>query len=422
MYQNNPDHYAIPNDCWSEFQARFKKLNKRAAKLGSSAIHVEVLDSDITVQRCHVTKDCDGNERHRMVNLQARLVTITGKAPQLEGFQFIARVEYLSDGTSTLFHTVPGSETKVDERFRSLGRGVCEHCNKVRSRKDTFIVLETATGKQTQVGRQCLADFTGINNPQAILSGAAIWHTFSQFRDACDYVGGNQMFWSSAIDVRWALELTSAYLSTFGWVPKSAGVGTPTAGLVSRHFGNYQPGDKERAEMRSHRELAETQEHQERAHKVFMWLKDELADKKNKSDYEHNLVTLSTQDVCEQKHLGIVCSAVAAYQRAMNQAVEYDKRRAATKSIDAMSGFVGTVGERLKAVSGVIEFVKALEPGAWGPRTLVKLRDSNGNVFTWFASGDRDLNPGEAVTFSGTVKKHDEYQGTKQTVLSRVTL
>ena len=61
-----------------------------------------------------------------------------------------------------------------------------------------------------------------------------------------------------------------------------------------------------------------------------------------------------------------------------------------------------------------------MEAGQWGPTTLVKFIDNDGNLLTWFASGDRDYNVGEAGFITGTVKQHKEYQGIKETSVSRV--
>lgn len=417
-YKRTEGETLIPLDCWADFVKEFRKLNKRAAKLGSDPITYTIVHDRVGATRSHYFKTEDG-EYSKDVKVEARVIILTGPAPKVEGWQFIARVEYLVDG-STLFHTVPGHDIKIDERFRSLGRGVCEHCNKARIRNDTFIVCEAATGKQTQVGRQCLADFTGINTPGKMAAAVSLWTVFHNLR------GCEERMWSTAfedtIDVERALVLTSAYISTLGWNPKSSGVGTPTSSHVARHFvlGVGESSD-ERALRIQHNALAQEQAHVQRAAEVLAWLQGELANKA-RSDYELNLVTLATRDVAQRKHLGIICSAVASYQRAMNKQVEYAQRKDEQKVLNATSTHVGAVGERLRNVKGKIEFVLGLEANEWGPRTLVKLRDEAGNLYVWFASGDRDFTTGASVTFTGTVKKHDDYQGTKQTTLSRVII
>jgi hypothetical protein len=59
--------------------------------------------------------------------------------------------------------------------------------------------------------------------------------------------------------------------------------------------------------------------------------------------------------------------------------------------------------------------------GDYGTTYLYTLReDATGNVFKWFASrealGDAT---GRTLQLQGTVKKHEEYNGLKSTVLTR---
>lgn len=406
----------VPLSSWDEFRTKLAKLNKRAAKLGCEPVSYTVLKEE-NVKRYHTFKDADG-EHTKEYLIPARIIALNGTAPKLEGFEFIARIEYLSDGKSTLFHTVPGTETKIDERFRKLTPAVCEHCHKIRRRNDTFVVREIATGKQTQVGRQCLADFTGIHSVKELLARASWLNSFSDLREE------GERWWSGhfaeRLDTVRVLALTSAYIGQHGWTPKSAETfgKLATAHEVAEHFYISSTRDKEYREyMAKMSAMAKAPEHQERAAKVIAWIKDELS-LKAKSDYEHNLVTLVANDLIERKHLGIVCSAVAAYQRAMNLKVEYAKRQ----SDMATSAFVGEVGKRLRNVNVKVFQVRALEAGAWGPRTLVKFIDENNNLFTWFASSDRDYEVGDRYVLDGTVKKHNEYKGIKETQLTRVNL
>jgi hypothetical protein len=415
MTDQPANHFTIPMTAWGEFVAKITKLNKRAKKLGCEPITYELLGEGET-ERSHTFKTEDG-EYTKYYKVKTRTIELHGKAPKIEGFAFVAKIEYLSDNKSVLFHSVPGSEIKIDERFRTLKPSICEHCHKVRSRKETFVVLNIETGAQTQVGRQCLADFTGINTPEKLAAMASCLSSYSDLREESERWWGGHF--ANTIDTHHALALTSAYIAQNGWTPKSACPegGMSTAGSVSMHFWGMPPKDEAKSGMKAMAELAKQPEHQDRASRVVTWIKTELADKA-RSDYEMNLVTLVANDLTEQKHLGIVCSAVAAYQRAMNQKVEYAKKREALTN----SQYVGKVGERLRGIVAKIQQVRALEANEWGPRSMVKFLDSNGNLMTWFASGDRDYTPGAAATITGTVKAHSEYQGVKETLLSRVVV
>jgi len=116
--------------------------------------------------------------------------------------------------------------------------------------------------------------------------------------------------------------------------------------------------------------------------------------------------------------MGIAVSGTVAFDRYQEREV---KRAAeATRRAASPSGHIGTVGDRLDFDAEVI-FVRYTE-GYYGTTTIIKFRDDVGNIFTWFASGGRDVERGARFTVRGTVKKHDEYRGEQQTVLTRCTL
>ena len=409
--------YTIPNFKMPEFMAAIVKLNRKAAKLGVTPVVVETI-ANIDVK--HVREPEEGSVRGKVYYIPSTVIALFGKAPRVEGFEFIARVEYLSDGESTLFHTVPGADTKIDERFRILKSGTCEHCNKIRLRKDTFIVKELSTGQQKQVGRQCLADYTGIHTVEN-LAAKASWATqVAAVVDEIDeyWSGGARGYFVDKVDTLHALALTSAYIEKYGWTAKSAcfdGSKTATASYVSCHFGpRSHLTSEEKQYLEQFDSLSQDPKHIERSTKVVAWIKDDLAIRA-KSDYELNLVTLVTKDLTESKHLGIVCSAVSAYQRAMNQQVEYSKRAELNKN----SKPVGEVGKRFRDLPVEVTFLKSLESN-WGASTLVKFRDETGNILTWFASGDRDFEVGQKTKITATVKAHNEYNGIMETQVSRV--
>lgn len=81
------------------------------------------------------------------------------------------------------------------------------------------------------------------------------------------------------------------------------------------------------------------------------------------------------------------------------------------------SEYVGEIKERIEfeaEVTGVYG-----TEGHYGHTDIVKFKDGDRNMFTWFASGYTDLERGDRITIKGTVKKHDDFKGVKQTVLTR---
>ncbi len=81
------------------------------------------------------------------------------------------------------------------------------------------------------------------------------------------------------------------------------------------------------------------------------------------------------------------------------------------------SEYVGEVKDRIEFEAEVIG-VYGTE-GYYGHTDIVKFKDARGNYFTWFASDYTNLACGDRMSIKGTVKKHDQFRGIKQTVLTR---
>jgi uncharacterized protein (DUF3820 family) len=83
---------------------------------------------------------------------------------------------------------------------------------------------------------------------------------------------------------------------------------------------------------------------------------------------------------------------------------------------------VGKVGERISRTVEVA--MKKVVNGFYGESLLLKFKDEEGNVLMTFYSGNSsdiwDLDLREKVVLTGTVKEHDEYNGEKQTKLTRI--
>ena len=91
---------------------------------------------------------------------------------------------------------------------------------------------------------------------------------------------------------------------------------------------------------------------------------------------------------------------------------------AARNKEKSVSQYIGEVGERIRKVEAIFKSSRVVN-GEWGSSFLYTF-EICGNVGTWFTqSGLKDLEPGDRVEFSGTVKKHTEYMGVLQTQFSR---
>lgn len=60
--------------------------------------------------------------------------------------------------------------------------------------------------------------------------------------------------------------------------------------------------------------------------------------------------------------------------------------------------------------------------GRFGVTTLCRFADGAGNRLVWFATGHCSFVQGGTYALDATVKAHEEYEGVRQTVLTRVAV
>jgi hypothetical protein len=83
-----------------------------------------------------------------------------------------------------------------------------------------------------------------------------------------------------------------------------------------------------------------------------------------------------------------------------------------------VSSHFGLVGDRVE-IEGTVKMVRGIE-SAFGFSTMYKIQAANGNIFVTYYSGTKiDWKEGEVVNIVATIKKHDEYQDEKQTIITR---
>jgi hypothetical protein len=116
--------------------------------------------------------------------------------------------------------------------------------------------------------------------------------------------------------------------------------------------------------------------------------------------------------------MGLVVSAVAAYERILG----LELRRKIQREAAAVSEYAGEVSQKL-TVTGTITHLASFESnyGYTPTRNLLIILESGTTVakIITAAGWAFDVERGQEITVTGTVKAHKEYKGTKQTVLTR---
>jgi len=371
--------FSIPAFRRSAIKARLEKLAKKAVKNGNP---------DITVSFGEVFARKVNTEYGDMM-IDYVSVTVSGEAPRIAGWDFLARIELL--GEENLVHRVPGTEKVLEERFRTHD-GFCDHCNSARRRNDVFVLANDE--KQIAVGRQCLREFLGIDDPKAIVARAQF---FEELKDMDEEEGLGDFGSFGFYGMNEVLSLAAANIRKHGYVSKARQIETgdaTTGQMVSWGLAGV-PAYK----------IDVTAEDRDWAKKtVEFFRRDGLFG----NEYMDNIRVLTKQDIVKKEHVALISSAVITAQRELAP-------KAATKE----SNFVGEVKGRLKDVSLLLEKIIYLGSGSFGPSYLHLLKDADGNAFSWITGNKVEAAEGTKLTVDATVKDHKVYKGTKQTVLTR---
>lgn len=389
------------------------KINRRANKLGVAPVAVEEVGREFK-------EPILDEERSRLVRPGFWIVEFkaTGEAPKLPGWSLVARLEH-DPVIGTLVHAVPGRD--VPKRFRDgtfvEGKPVCDHCKTRRVRKDTFVVFNEAEGFK-RVGRNCIVDFLGGQSAEDVLRRLSWFADWTADLGALDFDESDDREWSN--DPRFDHFKLELLLSKVVRVMHAEG-------WCSR--GEARESDKLATVDWAHtlltaRNLKLTPEDVER----FTVVDQDVADAKaaidwaaglpGESDFEHNIKKIAQAGITSMRSIGMAGAIPAAHARHLEREV---KRKFEQES--TLDEHLGSVGEKIDTTLTILA-IRPME-SQWGVTTLFSFRDEDGRQVAWFSSIDRideKFSVGQDVTVKATVKKHGEFRGVRQTMITRAKL
>jgi hypothetical protein len=378
------DVILVPASRVEAVKARVAKLQKRAKKYGNGDIILHFGEAE--------THKITGPSGDKIAMVFYPLIVV-GRAPLYQdGWKLMGRIEPIGENGNCLIHTIPGHE--IDARFREHGT-FCEHCQINRYRKDLYVFEKD--GKQIAVGRTCLRDFTGCDDPKTVAQRVAM------FMDLREEIGNEEDwamgFGSNSFRTETVLSKAAAHIRKNGFVSKK----------VALDQGISTTADDVKADMRGYPEYRVDTDEKD-AEIARMTMEKFRQDEKFDNDFMENARLIILGDYIDLDHFGI---AVAAVSVAIREKAKLEN----TAKAAAQSAFVGSVKERLRGLKLRVERVVYLGCGAYGDRYLLSMKDDNGNVMVWF-TGAATADEGDDVVLDGTVKEHKVYNGISQTVLT----
>ena len=126
--------------------------------------------------------------------------------------------------------------------------------------------------------------------------------------------------------------------------------------------------------------------------------------------YEDRCVKVNINEICE---FGFDGNA-----HFLLDAKNIINKKVANDLVYESSEWVGEPGERLKDTE-VTLVKKACFMGKFGLTNVYTFQDLDGNIYTWFTTTSLVKEVKDVFKIRATIKKHDEYKGTKTTVLTR---
>jgi hypothetical protein len=389
----------VPLSALPALEKRLEKLQRKCAKYGNDDITFSYGEPyEVKLE----LRPGEGKVTVMFID-----VTVEGDAPVYAGgWKLIARLEMMG-GEENLVHRVPGSEDiALDDRYRTV-ENKCEHCNKIRSRNDIY-VFQNEDGKEMVIGRTCLRDFLGIDDPKAIAQRAGLGDLFRDEIDEDRLMGD---FTSSNFSAKELLEAGAAYIREFGFVSKARAsqMGlSSTADLVKDYIlveHLMKKEDKPSGITAEDRKLAEEVfEHftsRDQFHNEYL---DNVRVVLQSAGTMHHTI--------KQEHAGLVVSAIASLNRD-----KVKKAQIAKVAEESTSVHVGTVGERMKGIEVLVEKEIPIDT-MYGTSFLYILSDAAGNCYKWKAS-NKVMDVAKRYSIDAAVKEHGEFNGVKQTVLTR---
>lgn len=347
------------------------------------------------------------------------VVEVDGTA-KYNGWRFVATLDHHDAGNVIrAFDT----ELTIPEKYKTCGP-TCEHCNRIRTRKDTYLVYNDDTQEFKQVGKSCLQEFTNGLSAENIAFFVSIYEAFES---SGGYSGPSYnrytevdafLRYSFECYKHWGYQKSAASLE--GDVPRGYR-STKDRACDYYYINRAFPAVREQlqAEMDEVGFDANSEYAVSNTTAALEWIRSIDEDERRTNEYLRNLYVVSSDMYTDYRSLGILASLTVAYLRHIKKIAAYEKKQKETEEIRKVSEHVGKVGERIEVAC--TSFVcKSSWEGPFGTTYLYSFNDTTNNVYIWYASSPVLATDEERiVSVKGTVKEHSSFNGIKQTVLTR---
>lgn len=394
--------YFIPESAIDSLETKLATIRRKCAKYGCEFSYSRIGETFKKVE----IQDEEG--RWIKVTIKAIEVEVSGTAIAESGWMLAGKIEHLETGN--VIHSF--SDVVIPDWYRSASPR-CEHCNSDRHRKETYVLYHAENNSWKQVGSSCLKDFTGYVSAEMAAAITSVYTLLERVAEDRIHIERSPKYFEIESVMCYAIECVKHW----GYHKAEEGhaaTRNQVIDLMHKHMKLPASIGSVTFDPMSTTNL-----------QTFKDMRSRLLALNANDDYTNNLqVFLKAEDIPENG-LGILVSAVPYYNNLIAREAEQRKLAEASNS-----KFIGNIGQRLTVDIATVKLLNIYD-GYYGSTRRYQIIDAQGNVFMWDASNsiwdifrvkdslNGDVVEGLPLQLVGTVKKHDEFRGIKQTWLTR---
>jgi hypothetical protein len=387
--QSLSQNYKIPETSYRALKEAIEKLSTKAVKLGFPPF-------EIRVDRTEEKEYKEGCVKKWLY------ITITGERAVISGFEFIGSIQHLQNSKDNIVKSIPGEN--IPSKFRS--RRECDRCKHDRYRKDTFIIRELKTQSYFQIGRNCLKDFFEGYDPHVIASYVELLGILEQFIKCSE-----EEITSSSnpeyLKLEYYLWFVAYSIRNHGWVSKSSAYNSgkqSTAQAALNYLLDHSSEVNKLGLAESDRRIA---------HEAILWAKS-LSERPEEelNNYLYNIKVIAETGVVDSKLFGYAASIIPAWGKETGNGIDGKEKNRSQVSESQHFGLENEKSQWPLYLESVTE--------CQGPYIswLHHFTDPQGRVAKWFSTNSPHSDQ-RYYMVKGRIKKHDEFRGQKQTILTR---
>jgi len=345
-----------------------------------------------------------------------------------KGVEFTAAIERTASDDNLIFYAENGNTSDEIRNLYGKGNIPCDHCRKNLYRIKGFVFRKD--DKHICIGSSCVDEYFGINVEQLLEHKASAIKLFESFGGVSNEY--KEMVRQSRSDMDYWFKfycMTMATIELKGYKSKAKAeeeMVESTSGLVTSWLSDLESPFPERRDYvpEDIRSEFEKKKGDFDSYKAFVeWYSQIDDDAPDFDEFKANMKIIVVS--YDRMKPGLMAYSIwnYYYETVVKPAKEAEKKNRKP------SEHIGNIKERIEI--DVIYSHTIPHEGTYGTTWISTMWTPEGNRLTWFGSRPLEVGPledgsyhpvekGEKIRIKATIKNHDEYNGEKITVVSRV--